>query len=161
MRKGEKLTSRKKGEDGHWERNTDAAHAACLAFPTAEDFVRAAEAYFAKCDADGQLYGEAGLCLALSRKSATGKPVTLKALRSWYDGEKCKHLQDAVQAAYLRIQDQIETDERYREKGGMATKAIFLLKQGRLGGYTDKAEQKNDVTVTILHGSTMDESDFE
>ena len=61
--------------------------------------------------------------------------------------------------AYLRIQDQVETDERYREKG-MVTRGIFLQKQTRLGGYQDKIEQKNDTTVRIVHGDSVDDSDF-
>lgn len=158
--KGKLDPKAEKGQKGYWDRETDQAHEACMAFPNAEAFTAAAEEYFADCDKRGILYGEAGLCVALSRHSATGKPVTVRALQSWWDGEKCPHLQDAVQLAYLRIQSQIETDPRYQEKGGMATKAIFLLKQKRLGGYTDKAEQKNDVTVTILHGNSMDQSDF-
>lgn len=164
MEKSEKKTARKKGDDGYWERDTEAALAAAkdahTAFLTAEDFTRAAEAYFAECDAKDQLYGEAGLCLALSKASQNGKVVTLRALRSWCDGDSCEHLQDAVQAAYLRIQAQIETDPRYREKGGMSTKAIFLLKQPRLGGYADKTEQKSESTVHITYGPTADKSDF-
>lgn len=150
----------KKGEEGYFERETDAAHAACAVFETAAEFDAAAERYFAGCDATDTLYSEAGLCLALSRDNAKGKPVTLKTLRRWYDGEKCPYLQEAVQTAYLRIMEQIQTDPRYQEKGGMASKAIFLMKQSRLGGYTDKTETKAEATVTILHGTTMDQSDF-
>lgn len=161
MDKAEKETSLCKGDDGYWDRSTDAAHDACTIFPTAEEFVAAADGYFSECDTRHTLYGEAGLCLYLSKHNAKGRTVTLRALRSWYDGDKCEHLQDAVQAVYLRIQAQIETDPRYQEKGGMTTKAIFLMKQARLGGYQDKTEQKTDTTVTIVHGSTMDGSDFE
>lgn len=158
--KREKKTARRKGEEGFWERETDAAHAACAAFPTVEAFQEAAQAYFDECDAKGVLYGEAGLCLGLSKYSQNGRPVTVKMLQNWWDGEKCPYLQDAVQMAYLRIQGQIETDQRFQEKGGMATKAIFLLKQKRLGGYQDKVEQKTEAKVTIVHDTSMDESDL-
>ena len=46
------------------------------------------------------------------------------------------------------------------EKGGMATRGIFLQKQARFGGYQDKIEARTDTTVKIIHGSSMDESDF-
>lgn len=130
-------------------------------FATAEAFTKAANTYFAQCDAEERLYGEAGLCLALSKHSAGGQIVTLGTLRSWYDGEACEYLQDAVQAAYLRIQDQAESDPRYFEKSALSSKAMLLLKQRRLGGYRDKGEQKTDATVTIVHGASMDETDFE
>lgn len=151
----------KRGEEGFFERKTDEAHEACMAFPDAEAFTAAAEEYFRDCDARDVLYGEAGLCVALSKHSANGRPVTVRALQNWWDGEKCPHLQEAVQLAYLRIQSQIETDPRYQEKGGMTTRAIFLLKQKRFGGYTDKVEQKTEAKVTISYQGTMDESDFE
>lgn len=132
-----------------------------IAFPTAEDFREAAEEYFAGCDAKGVLYGEAGLCLALSRHSANGRPVTLGELRDWWDGETCPHLKDAVRMAYLRIQDQLESDPRFQEKSGMISKAVFLLKQKRLGGYADKGEQRGRAKVTICYEGSMDETDLE
>lgn len=150
----------KKGEEGYWKRETDAAHEACAIFPTAEAFTKAAKGYFEACDKACVLYGEAGLALYLSKHNDKGRVVTLNTLRTWYDGDKCKYLQDAVQAAYMEIMAQIETDPRYREKGGMATKAIFLMKQARLGGYTDKSDQKETAPVVINFGATMDESDF-
>jgi len=154
----------KKGEPGYHERNTGPAVAATTAalsiFPTVEEFDEAVAKYFDECDASETLYGEAGLCLALSKYNAKGKVVTLSTLRKWYDGESCSWLQDSVQMAYLRIQQQIETDPRYREKGGMATRAIFLQKQSRFGGYQDKQEVKNDSTVKIIFGEGMNESDF-
>lgn len=112
----------------------------------------ACEAYFAACDRKKELYGEAGLALHLG--------VSLKALRDWYDGRTCPDLQEEVQRAYLRIQNQIETSPAYMEKGGMTTKAIFLLKQPRFGGYQDRVESKQDMTVNVKLGSGMDESDF-
>lgn len=154
----------KKGEEGYYERSTAAAHEAAreahAIFPTAEAFEAAANKYFDECDATETLYGEAGLCLALSRYNEKGRVVTLASLRGWYDGETCKWLQEPVQMAYLRIQQQIESDPRYREKGGMATRAIFMQKQARFGGYQDKQEVKNDSTVKIIHGDSVDESDF-
>lgn len=164
MTKSEKKTSRKKGEEGYYERNTapatDAAKLAHAVFPTAAGFTEAANRYFDECDTSGRLYGEAGLCLALSNFNAKGKSVSLKTLREWYDGESCTWLKEAVQQAYLRIQAQVESDERYRDKA-MATRAIFLQKQGRLGGYQDKSEVKQDTRVHIVHGDSMDASDFE
>ena len=65
--------------------------------------------YFQACDASGRLYGEAGLALHLG--------VTLNTLHRWYDGERCPDLQEAVQMAYLRIQEQVESDPAYAEKG--------------------------------------------
>lgn len=154
----------KKGEEGYYERSTHAARLAAAAahavFPTADDFTRAANRYFDQCDDEGVLYGEAGLCLGLSQFNDKGKNVTLGTLRSWYDGDSCAWLQEAVQMAYLRIQAQIEHDPRYQEKGGIATRAIFLQKQARFGGYQDKIESKNDSTVRILFGNGVDESDF-
>lgn len=138
---------------------TAAASEACAVFPTVEAFQEIADAYFADCDANGVLYGEAGLALYLSENNKKGRPVTLTLLRKWYDGDSSRYLQDAVQMAYLRIQNEIETSEVYREKG-MVTRGIFLQKQTRLGGYQDKIEQKNDTTVRIIHGDSVDDSDF-
>lgn len=163
-KRGNPNLSAKRGEPGFHERNTgpanEAAREAAATFVTAEEFTEAANRYFDECDAKGVLYGEAGLCLGLSKYNRKGRTVTLRALRNWYDGESCDYLQDAVQTAYLRIQQQIESDPRYQEKGGMATRGIFLQKQVRFGGYQDRTETKNESTVKIIHGSTMDESDF-
>ena len=121
-------------------------------FGSVVEFQTAADAYFDACDAAGKLYGEAGLCLAPG--------VSLKCLRHWYDGDRRPELQEAVQRAYLRIQDQIETHPVYMEKGGMTSRAIFMLKQPRFAGYTDKVEARQDMTVNIKHGKDMNESDF-
>jgi len=121
-------------------------------YKTGEELEAAAGAYFDRCDAEGKLYGEAGLALGLG--------VTLGELRRWYDGAGRPELREAVQRAYLRIQDQIETGAAYMERGGMATRALFLLKQARYGGYQERAEAKQDMTVTVKLGSGMDESDF-
>lgn len=138
----------------------EAASKKLSVFETAEDFSEAAEAYFLECDLNGDLYGEAGLCLGLTRFNKKGRVVTLRQLREWYDGENCKYLKDAVQLAYLRIQAQIESDPRYQEKGGMATRSIFLQKQARFGGYQDKSETKHDATVNIVFGNGVEASDF-
>lgn len=42
----------------------------------------------------------------------------------------------------------------------MSSRAIFLQKQPRFGGYTDKVEARQDMTVNIKHGKDMNESDF-
>ena len=43
---------------------------------------------------------------------------------------------------------------------GMVTKAIFLMKQQRFGGYQDKIEAKTDIAVNVKMGSNVDASDF-
>lgn len=120
-------------------------------YATAEDLHAKCEEYFAKCDEECKLYGEAGLALHLD--------VTLNTLRQWYDGERCADLQDTVQKAYLRIQAQTESDPTYMAKG-MVTKAIFLMKQSRLGGYQDRIESKQDISVNVKMGENVDASDF-
>ena len=129
-------------------------------FPTAEEFTRAAEAYFSQCDQQGLVYGEAGLCLALTRNNSKGRAVTLQTLRGWYDGKDCVWLQEAVQLAYLRIQSQIESDPRYQDKSDMITRGSHLQKQPRLGGYQEKGERQ-EVIVKLLCGTSMEESDFQ
>lgn len=109
------------------------------------------EAYFAQCDEAESLYGEAGLALYLN--------VSLATLRDWYDGRKCPALQEETQRAYLRIQSQLETSPVYMGKG-MVSKAVFLMKQPRLGGYQDRAESRQEVTVEVKMGDNMDRSDF-
>lgn len=121
-------------------------------FETPEAFTEKAEEYFRACDEKGELYGEAGMALYLG--------VTLITLRSWYDGRRSPDLQDAVQMAYLRIMSQIETDPRYQEKGGMTTRAIFLMKQKAFGGYQDKIQSMNEIAVNVKMGGNMDDSDF-
>lgn len=132
-------------------------------FETAEEFTKAAQAYFDEADREGKLYGEAGLCLGLSRFNPEGRSVSIPTLRQWYDkgAESCPGLQEAVQMAYLRIQEQIETSPAYMEKSGMNTRALFLLKQSRFGGYQDKPEAKGDVQLNISFGKNMDKSDLE
>lgn len=130
-------------------------------FETAEDFAFAADRYFAECDANGELYSAPGLCLGLKKYGPKGRSVALKTLLKWLNGESCPYLQETVQDAFLRIQRQIETDPRYMEKGGMTTRAIFLLKQQMYGGYVDRKETKNEGTVNVLFGKDMEKSDFE
>lgn len=120
-------------------------------YATAEALAAKCEEYFTTCDDQGKLYGEAGLALYLG--------VVRDTLRKWYDGTDCPDLQETVQMAYLRIQSQAESDPAYMEKG-MVTKAIFLLKQPRFGGFQDKIEAKTDIAVNVKMGSGMDESDF-
>lgn len=121
-------------------------------FSSLAEMEKAIEAYFVNCDAHGKLYGPAGLALALD--------LELEALMSLREGKAGAELMRPVKRAFLRIQDQVETDPRYREKGGMATRAIFALKQPWLGAYQDKIEAKQDLTVNVKMGSGMDESDF-
>lgn len=120
-------------------------------YATAADLKSKCDEYFRTCDNTGVLYGEAGLALYLG--------VTITTLRRWYDGDRCKDLKDPAQMAYLRIQNQIEIDPRYQEKG-MVTRGIFLNKQPRFGGYQDKVEAKQDISVNVNFGAGMDDSDF-
>ncbi len=120
-------------------------------YATADLLKAKCDEYFRTCDKDGVLYGEAGLALHLN--------VTVETLRRWYDGKRCTDFQETAQMAYLRIQNQIETDPRYQEKG-MVTRGIFLNKQPRFGGYQDKVEAKQDISVNVNMGKGMDDSDF-
>lgn len=118
-----------------------------------EDLEAAVNAYFDQCDANGQLYGEAGLALGLN--------IALETLRSWYDGNDRPELQPVIQRAYLRIQDQIECGPVYLEKN-MLSRATFLLKQRRLGGYQDRPDTgKHPVRLQIKMGQNTNASDFE
>lgn len=120
-------------------------------YRTAAALRRACGEYFRLCDQAGALYGEAGLALHLG--------VRLETMRDWYDGKSCLNLQEEIQRAYLRIQSQLESDPAYIGKG-MAAKAIFLMKQPRLGGYQEKKETRQDMTVHVKMGGSMEESDF-
>lgn len=120
-------------------------------FRTAAELRKAMDGYFAKCDEEGTLYSEGGLARHLN--------VALLTLRSWYDGTRVPEYQHDVEMAYLRIQEQIETDSRYQEKS-MVSRSIFLNKQRWFGGYQDKIEAKQDISVNVKMGAGMDESDF-
>ena len=154
----------KKGEPGYIERDPTKAREAkakarkeakargegdvgCI-FPKADDLVEALDGYFDDCDARGEKYSEAGICLWLSRHNPKNRNVTLQTLHRWYDGVSNEHLQEAVKMAYLRIQHQIETDPRYDDKA-MTAYRIFLEKQVRLGGKTDKQEVSNNVKFEL------------
>lgn len=119
----------------------------------AEDFRERIDEYFEDCDLHGELYGPAGLALALDMDFAD-----LIALR---DDRNRPALSKEIRRAFLRMQNQIETAPQYREKGGMATRAIFALKQPWFGGYQDRSETKQDVNLNIVFGDGMDKSDFE
>lgn len=112
---------------------------------------RRCEDYFARCDEAESLYGEAGLALAVG--------VSLETLRSWYDGQERPDLQEEVRRAYLRIQSQLESSPAYMGRS-MTSKAVFLMKQPRLGGYAEKSEARQNPVVEIRMGGNMDESDF-
>ena len=130
-----------KGQKNTWKRK----------YATAEALREKCDEYFRECDAEGRLYGEAGLALYLD--------IKLDTLRRWYDGKDCTDYQDIVQKAYMRIQAQLESNEIYMQKG-MVTKASFLMKQQRLGGYQDKIESKTDIAVNVKMGDNVDASDF-
>lgn len=154
----------KRGDPGFKERSTDALLAAakerneerkaegkgtetCI-FPDPAEFDRVVRAYFDDCDAREELYSEAGLCLWLSAHNEKGRKVSLQSLHNWYDGIKSQHLQETAEWAYLRMQHQIETDPRYADKA-MVSYRIFLEKQTRLGGKTDRQEVKADTNFTV------------
>ena len=120
-------------------------------YADAASFQKKCDEYFAECDRKGMLYGEAGLALYLG--------IGIATLRRYYDGTTCQDLQEATERAYLRIQSQLESDPTYMQKG-MVTKAIFLMKQPRFGGYQDKIEAKQDIQVNVKMGNGMDASDF-
>lgn len=119
----------------------------------AEELRELIDEYFEDCDLHHQLYGPAGLALALDMDFAD-----LIALR---DNREKPALSKEIRRAFLRMQNQIETAPQYREKGGMATRAIFALKQPWFGGYQDRSETKQDVNLNIVFGDGMDKSDME
>ena len=148
----EKAAEKKKPQVlGSREAQTAAAQAAWRKYTTAEELREAVRGYFADCDARGALYGEAGLALWLD--------VSLDTLHSWFDGRYAVDLQPEIQRAYLKIQNQVETDPAYQDKA-MTSRAIFLMKQMRLGGKVDKVESKQDIAVKVKMGKGMDEQDF-
>lgn len=120
---------------------------------TVKELEEALDSYFDDCDATGELYSEAGIALALE--------VPVETLADWWEGKGPEDFTWPVKRAFLRLQHQIETHPAYREKGGMATRGIFALKQRRLGGWVDRIEAKQDLTVNVKMGGGMDESDFE
>ena len=131
--------------------DTTAARAANMKYKTPEELQAKCDEYFAERDAVGGLYGEAGLALKLG--------VSLHTLHSWYDGRYATELRPVVEEAYLKIQDQVETSDVYQDKA-LSARAIFLMKQMRLGGKVDKVESKQDIAVKVKMGKGMDEQDF-
>ena len=109
------------------------------------------DGYFADCDQKDKLYSEQGMALYLG--------VSITTLDQWWRGLRCPDLQETLQMAYMRIAEQICTDERYNEKGMVSLK-IFLLKQEKYGGYQDRIESRQDLTVSVKMGADMDDSDF-
>ena len=129
----------------------EAVRQAHMKYKTPEELQATCDEYFAERDAVGGLYGEAGLALKLG--------VSLHTLHSWYDGRYATELRPVVEEAYLKIQDQVETDPAYQDKA-MTSRAIFLMKQMRYGGKVDKVEAKQDIAVKVKMGKGMDEQDF-
>ena len=113
----------------------------------AETFKERAESYFKAADEAGDFYGEGALALAAD--------MSLRELRSAFDGGDDTALTEAVRRAYLRIQAQIESSRRYADRG-LNSRAAFLLKQPRFGGYAEKSEG-GEVTVKVVFGKGMDE----
>lgn len=120
-------------------------------YKTPEELAEKINEYFDKCDDQYTLYSEAGLARHLG--------ITDVTLNRWRTGEFCGDLQETVEMAFLRIKEQILTDERYSAKG-MVPYRIFLLKQEKFGGYQDRMEAKADLSVNVKFGANMDESDF-
>lgn len=140
----------------------------------ARAFQKNAEAYFAKQDEEGLAYSEAGLANTMG--------WTVQRMQRYYDAndskddeqveeqvrafEEGREVKDAsavlsyvIRLAYQRIQEQIDTSPIYQEKG-MVTRGIFLNKQKRFGGYQDRQETRQDVSVNVTFGDGMDPSDF-
>lgn len=134
------------------------------------EFRKKSEAYFDRQDEEGLAYSEAGLANCMG--------WTLARLQRYYDynnGKDDEAIEAQVDAfedggevtaavsvmsyyvrlAYQRIQEQIDTSPIYQEKG-MVTRGIFLNKQVRLGGYQDKFEQKQDISVNVTFGDGAD-----
>lgn len=142
-----------KKTDGKTDGKKTKGHSTKKKFQTPEELKAACDAYFDECDRNGELYGEAGLALALK--------TSLRELRGWFTGEKFPEMREAAEYAYLKIMHQIETDERYQEKGGMSTRSIFLMKQQYFGGYQDKLAAQTQIDVNVKMGEGMDKTDFE
>lgn len=124
-------------------------------------FTETANRYFALCDSEDRLYSEAGLCLALQGKVTEEQAITPAMLRVWYDDDSQPALRDAVRSAYLRMQQQIETDQRYWEKSGIASRAAQLLKQRCFGGALQRDDEKPEPTVQVIFGEGVESSDFQ
>lgn len=137
-------------------------------------FQQKANEYFQQQDEGELAYSEAGLANAMG--------WTVRRMQNYYDinDSKSDEAVDAqvaafenggtvdeptvvmshfVRLAYQRIQEQIDTSPIYQEKG-MVTRGIFLNKQKRLGGYQDKQETRQDVSVNVTFGDGVDASDF-
>lgn len=138
-------------------------------------FLKQSEEYFDVQDRLEQAYSEAGLANAMR--------WTVQRLQGYYDyndGREAEVVEAQVEAfeagneeiddprcvmsyyvrlAYQRIQEQIDTSPIYQEKG-MVTRGIFLNKQKRLGGYQDKQETRQDISVNVTFGDGVDASDF-
>ncbi len=138
-------------------------------------FLKQSEEYFDVQDRLEQAYSEAGLANALRWQIAR-----LQRYYDYNDGREDEVVEAQVEAfeagdeeiedprcvfsyyvrlAYQRIQEQIDTSPIYQEKG-MVTRGIFLNKQKRLGGYQDKQETRQDISVNVTFGDGVDASDF-
>ena len=148
MEGGERMARAKKAAEGPKEKKRVGAPPK---YATPEALQEKLYAYFRDCDEQGKLYSEVGMALSLG--------VTLPCLDHWWRGDRCPELQDTIRMAYTRIAEQIATDPRYNERQ-MVSYRIFLLKQEKFGGYQDRVEAKNDLTVNVKMGSNMEESDF-
>ena len=116
-------------------------------YATADLLKAKCDEYFRTCDEDGALYGEAGLALHLN--------VTIETLRRWYDGKRCPDFQETAQMAYLRIQNQIETDPRYQEKGMMQFANGSTIKFGHYDTGSDLEYQGQEFDWIFIDEATQ------
>lgn len=135
-----KSTEQQKAKGFAWKEYTDPMEAKA-----------AMDAYFDQCDETGELYGEAGLSLALK--------ISLKTLREWKDNaEHAFH--DAAEYGYLRIIAAVDQKEEYRNKA-MVAKAINLCKQDRFLAYQDKPTENKSIDIHVKFGPGTESSDFD
>lgn len=118
-------------------------------YATAEALQEKLDAYFAGCEATGNVPEEFSLGVYLG--------VSIETLDNWYSGRRCDYLQETIQMAYMRM-SAAAVQMAYRNP--KAPMPIFALKQKRYGGYQDKVEAKAEVKVNVKMGENMEASDF-
>ena len=88
--------------------------------------------------------------------------VASSTLAKWRRGEAgiAKELQPVILKAYDRMADSILQLATTGNKN-YTNLVMFMLKQPQFGGYKDRYETKQETTVKIVHGESMDMSDFD
>lgn len=145
MKGGEEMPRAKKTAEEPKKKRTGASPK----YATAEELQEKIDAYFAECEANGDVPEEFGLGVYLG--------VSLMTLDNWYNGRRCEYLQDTIQMAYMRM-SAAAVQMAYRNP--KAPMPIFALKQKRYGGYQDKVEANAEVKVSVQMGKNMEASDF-